>query len=166
MFHNVKVTTHKAHTQTVHNQAHKAHTQTVHNQAHKRSVKFVYTASWTVLFIKYSSNTIRVIKSRSVREAGHLERMTTMINTYRASVRHPEVRDQLEDLGVDETIILEWILKNSIGRAWSGQTWLRIRTCGGSCKNGNETSGSINCGELLGKLRNYQFLKNDSAPWR
>lgn len=26
--------------------------------------------------------------------------------------------------------------------------------------------GSINCGELLGKLRNYQFLKNDSAPWR
>jgi hypothetical protein len=67
--------------------------------------------------------------------------MTAMINTYRASVQHPEVRDQLEDLGVDETIILEWILKNSIGRAWSGQTWLRIRTCGGSCKSGNETSG-------------------------
>jgi hypothetical protein len=38
--------------------------------------------------------------------------------------------------------------------AWIGLLLLRIGTGGGSCKRGNEPSGSIQCGELLDWLRN------------
>jgi hypothetical protein len=31
---------------------------------------------------------------------------------------------------------------------------------------GNETSGSIKCGEILDRLRTCQILRKDSAPWR
>jgi hypothetical protein len=31
-------------------------------------------------------------------------------------------RDHFEDLGVDETVILKWILRNSLGRTWIGLT--------------------------------------------
>jgi hypothetical protein len=34
----------------------------------------------------------------------------------------------------------------------------------GCCKRGNEALGSINCGEFLDHLRNYQLLK-DCDPW-
>jgi hypothetical protein len=35
-------------------------------------------------------------------------------------------RDNLEYLGVDRRITSEWILINSVGKAWSGIIWLRI----------------------------------------
>jgi hypothetical protein len=35
-------------------------------------------------------------------------------------------RDNLEDLGVGGRITLDWILKESVGRAWAELTWLRI----------------------------------------
>jgi hypothetical protein len=35
-------------------------------------------------------------------------------------------RDQSEYQGVDERIILEWILKKLVGRLWTGCIWLRI----------------------------------------
>jgi len=34
----------------------------------------------------------------------------------------------------------------------------------GSCEHGNKTSGSTTRGELIDWLRNFLFLKKDSAP--
>jgi hypothetical protein len=51
--------------------------------------------------------------------------------------------DHLGDPGIDRRIILKLIFKK-LGGAWTGLSWLRIRTGGG-----NEPSGSIKCGEFL-----------------
>ena len=32
---------------------------------------------------------------------------------------------------------------------WTGLSWLRIGTVGGTCECGNETSGSIKCREFI-----------------
>ena len=40
-------------------------------------------------------------------------------------------RDHLEDLGVDGRIILRWIIRTWEVGAWTGSSWLRIRTGGG-----------------------------------
>jgi hypothetical protein len=40
-------------------------------------------------------------------------------------------RDQLEDRGVDERIILRWIIRNWDVGVWTGSIWLRIGTGGG-----------------------------------
>ena len=40
-------------------------------------------------------------------------------------------RDHLEDLGVDESIILKLIFKNSDWEIWTGSMWLRIGRVGG-----------------------------------
>jgi hypothetical protein len=37
----------------------------------------------------------------------------------------------LENPGVDEKIILEWILGKYVGKVWTGCIWLRIGTSGG-----------------------------------
>jgi hypothetical protein len=34
-------------------------------------------------------------------------------------------RDHLEDLGVDDTTILKWILEKSGGKMWIGFIWLQ-----------------------------------------
>jgi hypothetical protein len=39
-------------------------------------------------------------------------------------------------------IILRWILERYDGVEWTGFVWLRIRAIDGSCKHGNEPSGS------------------------
>jgi hypothetical protein len=35
----------------------------------------------------------------------------------------------------------------------------------GSCECGNELLGSVKCWVFLDKLRTYQFLKKNPAPW-
>jgi hypothetical protein len=40
-------------------------------------------------------------------------------------------RDHLEDLGVDETVILKWILRKYGGKVWIGFIWLRVGISGG-----------------------------------
>jgi hypothetical protein len=40
-------------------------------------------------------------------------------------------RDHLEDPGIDERIILKWILKKWDRRVWTGLMWLIIGTGGG-----------------------------------
>jgi len=58
-------------------------------------------------------------------------------------------RDHWEDPGLDGRIILRWILwKWNVG-PWTGSSFLRIGTGGGTCECGNEPSGSIKCGEFL-----------------
>jgi hypothetical protein len=61
----------------------------------------------------YSSpNIVRVIKSRSMRGAGHVARMEERRGIYRGLVwRGPKVRDRLEDLSVSGRITLRWTLR-------------------------------------------------------
>ena len=40
-------------------------------------------------------------------------------------------RDHLVDTGVDERIILRWILKKWYVEVWTGSSWLNIRIGGG-----------------------------------
>ena len=53
------------------------------------------------------------------------------------------------DPDIDGKIILRWIFMKWDAGAWTGSSWLRIGTGGGTCERGNEPSGSIKCGELL-----------------
>jgi len=39
-------------------------------------------------------------------------------------------QDHLEDLGIYEKIILEWILRKYGGKVWTGFIWLMIGTIG------------------------------------
>jgi hypothetical protein len=79
----------------------------------------------------YSSNIIRVTKSRRMRLEGHVARMGDRRGAYRWE-------DYIK-MGLHE-----------VERgAWTGFIWLRIGTGGGQCECGNEPSGSIKCGEFL-----------------
>jgi hypothetical protein len=40
-------------------------------------------------------------------------------------------RDNLEDIGIDRKIILEWIFEKWSEKVWTGCIWLRIGTSGG-----------------------------------
>jgi hypothetical protein len=50
------------------------------------------------------------------------------------------------------------------GMVWTGSIWLRIGPVEVSCEHGDETSGSINCWEVLEWLHNWRLLKKGSAP--
>jgi len=67
-------------------------------------------------------------------------------------VGKPE-RGHLEDPNVDGNIILRSIFRKWAVRVWTGSSWLRIGTGGGTFECCNELSGSIKCGELLDWLR-------------
>jgi hypothetical protein len=68
---------------------------------------------------------------------------------YRVLVGKHEGKRHLEDPGVDEWIILRLIFRKCDVEAWTGSIWLRIGTGTGTCKCGNEPSGSIRCGEFF-----------------
>jgi hypothetical protein len=69
------------------------------------------------LYDQYSStNIIRVIKSRRMRSAGHVERMGDGRSAHGFLVRRPEGNDYFEDRGVDGSIIVKLIFKK-----WEGE---------------------------------------------
>jgi hypothetical protein len=69
------------------------------------------------LYALYSSpNTIRVIKSKRLRRAGHVARMGERRGAYRALVGQPERMRLHGRQGVDRRKILKWIFEN-----WDGE---------------------------------------------
>jgi hypothetical protein len=50
---------------------------------------------------------------------------------YRVLVGKPEGRNHWQDLGIDEKIVLKWILKKWDGKAWTGLLWLTKGRCDG-----------------------------------
>ena len=58
-----------------------------------------------------SPNTVRVIKSRRLRWAGHVARMEEGRSAFRILTDKPTGKSPLGDLGVDGRTILEWTLK-------------------------------------------------------
>jgi hypothetical protein len=75
--------------------------------------------------------------------------MGEKIGVYRFLVGKPEKKDHWGDPHVDGRIILRWIFRKWNVGVWTGLSWLRIETVGGTCEYGNKPSGSIKCGEFL-----------------
>jgi hypothetical protein len=57
----------------------------------------------------------------------------------------------LEDIGIDGSITLGWILRKQGGRVWTGFIWQRLATS----EHGNEPSGSIKGGDFLDYVSGY-----------
>ena len=79
--------------------------------------------------------------------AGHVARIGEGRGVYRVLVGKPG--NYLEEPGVDGRIILRRIYRRWDVGLWTGSSWLRIGTGGGTCECGNEPSGSIKCWEFL-----------------
>jgi hypothetical protein len=84
------------------------------------------------LYDLYCSPTIvRVIKSTRVRWAGHVARLGRGETCTGFRWENLRERDHWGDLGVEEKIILRWILRKLDVGVWTGLGWLRIQTDGG-----------------------------------
>jgi hypothetical protein len=84
------------------------------------------------LYAVYSSpNIIRVIKSRRLRWAGHVERMGERRGAYRALVGKPEGRRPRGRPGRRWEDNIKMDLREVEWEAWTGSIWLTIGTGGG-----------------------------------
>jgi len=83
----------------------------------------------------YSSpSSVRVIKSRRMKWAGHVARMGERTALHRVLVGKPEGKNRLVDPDVDGRIILRWIFEKWGVGVWTGSSWLRIWTDGGKLR--------------------------------
>jgi hypothetical protein len=95
------------------------------------------TREWRKLNIEqindlyYSPNFVRIIKARTIRWAGHVDRMGRR-DAYTwfwwGTLRE---RDHFRDTGLDGRIILRRIFRKWDVGVWTGSSWLRTRTGGG-----------------------------------
>jgi hypothetical protein len=91
----------------------------------------------------YSSPTIvPVIKSRRIGWAGHVARLGERRGVDRVLVGKHE-GDDWGDPDINGRIILRWIFRKWDVGVWTGLSWLRIETCGGTCECGNEPLGNF-----------------------
>ena len=91
-----------------------------------------YIHIYNILYIYISSpNTIRVIKSRRMKWAEHVERMGERRGVYKVLVGNLRERDHLEDPGVDGRIMLRWMFRKWDVGARTGLISPRIWTGGG-----------------------------------
>jgi hypothetical protein len=51
--------------------------------------------------------------------------------SYKGLDETPEEKGNLEDISVDRSIILKWVLEKSVGRAWTGLILLHVGISGG-----------------------------------
>jgi hypothetical protein len=80
----------------------------------------------------YSSpNIIWVIKSRRMRWAGHMARMSERRGVYRVLVGKPEGRRPLIRPRHRWEENIKWIFSKWNVGVWTGSSWLGIGTCGG-----------------------------------
>jgi hypothetical protein len=78
-----------------------------------------------------SPNSVRVIKSRRMRWAGHVarrEKGEIFTGFWWGNLRE---REHLEIPGINGNIILRWIFRKWDMGVWTGSSWLRIGTGGG-----------------------------------
>jgi hypothetical protein len=76
-------------------------------------------------------NTVRVVKSRRMRWAGHVARMGEERGVHRVLVGKPEGKSHWGDPDIDGRIILRWMVRKLEGVVGTGWSWLRIGTGGG-----------------------------------
>jgi len=57
-----------------------------------------------------------------------------MIHVYRILMGSLKERDHLEDLGIDEKMLLKWMINTVDGKVRIGFFWIRIRIVMGSLK--------------------------------
>jgi hypothetical protein len=81
-------------------------------KSEKRTIKWRRLHNEDFHHLYTSPNIIRMIKSSGMRRVKHLVRMKQMINSHKTLAVKSEGKRSLEkDLGVDDRIILEWILE-------------------------------------------------------
>jgi hypothetical protein len=68
-------------------------------------------------------------------------------------------RDHWGDPDVDGRIILRWIISKWDVGVWTGSSWLRIGTGGGTGECGNELPRYINAGNCLTGCKPSSFLR-------
>jgi hypothetical protein len=76
-------------------------------------------------------STVRVIKSRRMRRAGHVAHMGREEASTGFWWKNLKERNTLVDPGVVGRIILSWIFRKWDMGMWAGLSWLRIETGGG-----------------------------------
>jgi len=80
-----------------------------------------------------SPNIVRVIKSRTMRWAGHVAHMGERRCVYRVLVGKPDGKRPLRKprrRWGNRGIILRWVFRRWDVEAWTGLSWLRIGTGG------------------------------------
>jgi hypothetical protein len=117
-------------------EVHETHSKIQFITPHKKRSKREEDGSWRKLHndelhnLYPSQNIVRVIKSRRMRWAGHVERMGMGEVFTGFWLEGQKARNHWEDLGVGGRIALRWTLgrQESMGRTGFG--WLRIGSSG------------------------------------